>query len=132
MTPLATSYATAVPSTRYTVRKQLSRLSRNASSPGPVVRTSGGSWRIDGTRVSLDSIICAYQCDMSVESIVESFPSLSPRQVQDAIAFYLSKKVEIDQYLEEQEARWKQFQDVSQSRQDPLLQRMRARSAIGG
>ena len=64
----------------------------------------------------------------SPELIVAAFPSLSPEQVRGAIDHYLSKQDEIDQYLEEQEARWKQFQDVSQARQDPLLQRMRARS----
>jgi hypothetical protein len=58
--------------------------------------------------------------------IIAEFPSLSLDQVRGAIAFYLSMQLEIDQYLEEQEVRWKQFQEESQARQDPLIQRMRA------
>jgi uncharacterized protein (DUF433 family) len=117
-----------ITATREAERKQLARLNSAAQSRGGIVRTAEGSWRIEHTRVSLDSIVYAYKDGRPPELIVAEFPSLSLEQVRGAIGFYLSKQSEIEQYLEEQEARWKQFQEASQARQDPLLQRVRARA----
>ena len=60
------------------------------------VNLQDGSYRIGGTRVSLDSIVYAYQRGASPESIQRSFPSLTLEQVHGALAFYLSHKLEVD------------------------------------
>ena len=51
------------------------------------------------TRISLDSIVYAFQRGLSPESIVQSFPLLTLEQVYGAIAFYLANRTEIDAYL---------------------------------
>src|SRR5437588_12207069 len=56
-----------------------------------------------GTRVSLDSIVYAFNEGCSPEAIQEDFPSLKRSQVYGAIAFYLDHKAEIDRYLEQTE-----------------------------
>lgn len=58
----------------------------------------GGYW-IEGSRVSLDSIVYAYLQGKAPEAISHSFPAISLAQVYGAIAFYLSKQREIDAYL---------------------------------
>lgn len=63
-----------------------------------------GSYRITGTRVSLDSIVYSFLNGMSPESIAQAFPTLTLEQVYGAITFYLANKTEIDAYLEEGEA----------------------------
>jgi uncharacterized protein (DUF433 family) len=58
---------------------------------------------IEGTRISLDSIVYAFQSGASPESIMQSFPLLTLEQVYGAIAFYLANRTEIDTYLAAEE-----------------------------
>jgi len=60
-----------------------------------------GYW-IAGTRVSLDSIVFAFQEGLSPEAIVtECFPSVKLEQVYGAITYYLAHRTEIDAYLQQ-------------------------------
>ena len=58
---------------------------------------------VEGTRISLDSIVYAFRKGLSPESIVQSFPLLTLEQVYGAIAFYLANRLEIDAYLAAEE-----------------------------
>src|SRR5438067_1671930 len=57
------------------------------------------SYRITGTRVSLDSIVYDYLSGLSPEAIADNFDTLSLEQVYGAITFYLSHRGEVDQHL---------------------------------
>src|SRR5712691_4548678 len=94
--------------------------------PVYVARASHGGWRVNGSRVSLDSIVHAYWEGRIPEAIAADFPSLSLEQIHGAIAFYLRNRHEIDLYLAEQDKRWKQSQHESASRHAPLLKKVRA------
>ena len=59
----------------------------------------GDSYRITGTRVSLDSVVYDYLGGLSPESIADNFDTLSLEQVYGAITFYLSHRGEVDQHL---------------------------------
>ncbi|MDY6781021.1 MAG: DUF433 domain-containing protein [Cyanobacteriota bacterium] len=59
---------------------------------------------VKGTRISLDSVVCAFQQGLSPESINQSFPLLTLEQIYGAIAFYLANRAEIDAYLAAEEA----------------------------
>jgi uncharacterized protein (DUF433 family) len=75
---------------------------------------------IEETRISLDSIVCAFQQGLSPESILQSFPLLTLEQVYGAIAFYLANRTEIDAYLTaETEAFAIMAQPLQES--DPIL-----------
>lgn len=63
-----------------------------------VEQRDGGYW-IDGSRVSLDSIVYAFQQGCTAEAIAQSFPAISLEQVYGAIAYYLGHRQEIDEYL---------------------------------
>ena len=63
------------------------------------VEYQNDTYRIEGTRISLDSIVYAFRSGLSPESISQSFPLLSVEQVYGAIAFYLANRAEIDTYL---------------------------------
>ena len=59
---------------------------------------------VAGTRISLDSIVYAFNRGESPERILEEFPLLDKgSRVYGAIAFYLDHKPDIDKYLEETE-----------------------------
>jgi uncharacterized protein (DUF433 family) len=88
-------------------------------------KTAEGGWRIADSRVSLDSVICGYYEGKSPESIAEEFPSLSVEQIYGAIAFYLRNRGNIDEYLAQQDEKWKELAAQSELRHGPLLNRLR-------
>jgi len=90
-----------------------------------VMRTALGSWRISGTRVSLDSIVYAYWAGRMPEAMAADFPSLTLEQVHGAIAYYLRHRVEVDRHISALDSRWRHFQEESAARHGPLLQRIR-------
>src|SRR6266568_4990817 len=72
-----------------------------------------GTYRIDGTRVSLDSVVYAYRRGASPESIQRSFPLLTLEQIHGALAFYLSHQQEVDKYLTEGEEEFEKLRQAS-------------------
>jgi len=55
---------------------------------------------IVGTRVSLKSVVLAFQSGLSPETIAaECFPTLTLEEVYGAITYYLGHQAEVDQYL---------------------------------
>ena len=78
------------------------------------------SYRIIGTRVSLDSVVYAFLDGLSPESIGDSFDTLTLEEVYGAIAFYLGHRDVIDAYLKQSEA---QFDDLCRRAREanPLL-----------
>lgn len=87
-----------------------------------VEKRDQGYW-IAGSRVSLDSIVAAFQDGLSPETIAaECFPTLSLEQVYGAIAFYLANQAEIDIYLDQAEAAYKDLRD-SHRKTDPEFTR---------
>lgn len=90
-----------------------------------VTQSPDGGWRVSGTRVSIDSIVHGYWSGRLPEAMAADFPSLTLEQVHGAIAFYLRHRDKLDQYLSEQDSRWRQFQQESASMHAPLLQRIR-------
>lgn len=63
------------------------------------VEEHGDGYRVAGTRVSLDSIVYAFQSRQSPETIVHSFPSLQLEQVYGAITDYLGHRAEVEAFL---------------------------------
>lgn len=63
-----------------------------------VENREGGYW-IAGTRISLDSIVYAFQRGAAPETIKQSFPLLTLEEIYGAITFYLAHQAEIDAYL---------------------------------
>ena len=68
-----------------------------------VEQREGGYW-IKGTRISLDSVVCAFKRGAAPESIKRSFPLLSLEEIYGAITFYLSHEQEVDSYLTQAES----------------------------
>jgi uncharacterized protein (DUF433 family) len=90
-----------------------------------------GAYRIAGTRVSLDSIVYAFQRGASPESIQRSFQSLSLEQIYGAIAFYLAYQEEIDQYLLAEEAEFEKLREASRAAHPKLYEKLeRARKEV--
>lgn len=86
------------------------------------VSVDNDSYRISGSRVSLDSIVYDYLSGLSPESIADNFDTLSLEQVYGAITYYLSHKDEVDRHLMQNRAKFDALR--KQARQShPLLYR---------
>lgn len=68
------------------------------------VTQESGVYRVAGTRVSLDSLVCRFLEGRSPECIQQSFPTLTLEQVYGALTYYLAHRAEIDAYLAQQDA----------------------------
>jgi uncharacterized protein (DUF433 family) len=82
-----------------------------------------GYW-INGTRVSLDSVVFRWLEGLSPESITECFPALTLEQVYGAIAYYLSHRAEIDAYLKASEQGYESFRQRIRNRYPGLSRRL--------
>jgi uncharacterized protein (DUF433 family) len=78
------------------------------------------SYWIEGTRISLDSVVYAFRQGLSPESIAQAFPLLNLEQIYGAIAFYLANRSAIDAYLAAEEAAFDAMPQPLQS-SDPAL-----------
>jgi uncharacterized protein (DUF433 family) len=86
----------------------------------PYIEQRNAGYWIEGTRISLDSVVYCFLNGDSPESIAQNFPLLSLEQVYGSITFYLSNREIVDAYLEQGEA---EFQQLKQSckEKSPLL-----------
>ena len=86
----------------------------------PYIESRNRAYWIAGTRIALDSIVYAFRNGLSPESIVQAFPLLTLEQVYGAITFYLANRIEVDAYLEAEEAVFDALPQPLQS-DDPAL-----------
>lgn len=84
-----------------------------------------GYW-IEGTRISLDSVVYGFLNGESPESIAHNFPLLELEQVYGGIAFYLANRELIDQYLKEGEAEFEKLQQSLREKNPLLYQKLKA------
>ena len=92
-----------------------------------------GWYYIAGIRISLDSVVYAFNRGDSPERILEEFPLLDKlSRIYGAIAFYLDHKDEIDKYLEETEREF-EASGIPMEQADPVLWEkiQRARTKMG-
>ncbi len=71
----------------------------------PLTLTEEGTIRVTGSRVSLDSIIHHYKLGATAEQIAYKFQGLRLADIHAAIAYYLSHREEIEEYLRRQESK---------------------------
>src|SRR5260221_12921270 len=63
------------------------------------IEQRNGGYYVAGTRISLDSVVYAFNAGQSPEAIQEDFPLLKRSQIYGAIAYYLDHQAAIDEYL---------------------------------
>lgn len=84
---------------------------------------------IEGTRISLDSVVYSFLNGESPESIAQNFPLLSLEKVYGAIAFYLANLELVDAYLKKGEAEFQQLQQSCRENSPLLYQKLKAAQA---
>ncbi len=64
-----------------------------------LTKTEGGVLRIGNTRVSIDSVIIAFNQGSAPEQIVYDYDTLTLAEVYAAISYYLQNRETVDAYL---------------------------------
>jgi uncharacterized protein (DUF433 family) len=95
----------------------------------PLSMNEAGVLRITGTRVSLDSVIYAFEEGATPEEIVQQYPTLDLAAVYSVIAYYLQNRAEVEQYLAQREVELEELKKEIESRFNPhgLRQRLLTR-----
>lgn len=99
------------------------------------IEQRNGGYYVAGTRISLDSVVYAFNEGNSPEAIREDFPLLTRAQIYGAIAFYLNRQAEIDEYLARIQGEFEQSAVPLRQANPALwerLERARARLASRG
>jgi uncharacterized protein (DUF433 family) len=86
----------------------------------PLVVTKSGPIQIKGSRVSLDSIVYQFNRGATPEQIAHSFPAVPLPDIYAVVAFYLSNRAAVDEYIEQQEVEGNRVQQRIES--DPRQQ----------
>jgi uncharacterized protein (DUF433 family) len=85
--------------------------------------------RVVGSRVTLDTIVAAFDDGASAEEIMLDFPSLHLADIYAIIAYYLTHESEVEAYLHERERQAEEVRKMVQARFDQrgLRERLLAR-----
>ena len=84
---------------------------------------------LEGTRISLDSVVYSFLNGESPESIAQNFPLLSLEQVYGAIAFYLANRELVDDYLKKNEVEFQRLHQSCREKSPLLYQKLKAAQA---
>ena len=81
-----------------------------------LTETPAGVLRVGKTRVSLDSIIIAFNQGSTPEDIVCSYDSLTLAEVYATISYYLQHREEVDSYLAERQQKNAELRAANEAR----------------
>jgi uncharacterized protein (DUF433 family) len=99
--------------------------------PAPLRVDNDGVLRVDGTRVTLATIVIAFHQGATAETIVQQYPSLTLADVYAVIGYYLHHQSEVDAYLAAQQQEADTVRQQNEARFNPtgIRSRLLARRA---
>lgn len=97
--------------------------------PVPLRTDDAGVLRIGETRISLDSVITAFNTGSTAEEIVQQYDVLALADVYAVIGYYLENQDEIDSYLDARRTQRERLRQELETRYQPqgIRQRLLAR-----
>lgn len=99
----------------------------------PLSTDQAGVLRVNGTRVSLDSVIFAFNEGSTPEEIAQQYTTLNLADIYAVISYYLQNHDEVAEYLQSRKTQRAELKKEVESRFDPqgirdrLLARKRSR-----
>lgn len=70
-----------------------------APEPMPLELDRDGVMRVGGTRVTLDTVVAAFNEGATAEEIAQQYPSLNLADIYVVIGYYLRRREEVESYL---------------------------------
>jgi len=95
----------------------------------PLAKDAHGVYRVGGTRVTLDSVVHAFDRGATAEEIAQKFPTLQLSDVYQVIGYYLRHSSELAEYLEQRHREQREILDRHGNEWSPqgLRERLLAR-----
>lgn len=93
--------------------------------PVPLAADDGGIIRVPGTRVTLETVVHAFERGATAEEIVQQYPSLALADVYDVLGYVLRHQADVATYLDRRAAECAAVRQENERRFDP--QGVRAR-----
>ena len=90
-----------------------------AAEPVPLQADADGIVRVGGTRVTLDTVVAAFKDGATAEEIVTEYPSLRLPDVYSVIGYYLRRKDEVEDYLQQRQRVAEKVKKQNEGRFDP-------------
>ena len=90
-----------------------------ATTTVPLSTDEAGVLRVAGTRVSLDSVIYAFNEGATPEEIAQDFPTLDLAAIYAVVGYYLQNRAEVEQYLEQRKTQREELKAEVESRFNP-------------
>jgi uncharacterized protein (DUF433 family) len=99
------------------------------ATPPPLDPTPDGAIRIAGSRVSLETVVTAFDAGATAEEIVQQYPSLDLADVYAVISFVLGHRSAVDEYVRTRRAAVQSLRDKVEQRSsaDGIRARLLAR-----
>ena len=97
----------------------------------PLLTDQDGVVRVGGTRVTLDTVVYAFEDGASPEEIALRYPSLQLADIYSTVSYYLRNRPAVREYLERREAQAREVRRQNEERFDPtgIRERLLARKA---
>ncbi|MFE1748499.1 DUF433 domain-containing protein [Coleofasciculus sp. H7-2] len=89
------------------------------SEPIPLEVNAEGLVRVGGTRVTLDTVVAAFNSGATAEEIVFQYPSLQLADVYAVISYYLRHRQEVEVYLQQRQKRASEIRKQNEAKFDP-------------
>lgn len=84
----------------------------------PLKADEKGVMRVGNTRVTLDTVVYAFEEGNTAEEIVSHYPTLQLPDVYAVIAYYLNNQPEVRAYIQQQEAETEQIWEQIETKAD--------------
>jgi uncharacterized protein (DUF433 family) len=99
--------------------------------PPPLTTEPEGVIRVSGTRVSLETVVYAFDAGSTAEEIVQQYPSLSLGNVYAVISYVFDNRQAVDEYVARRRQQTDALQAEIEARWPPhgLRARLLARGA---
>ena len=87
--------------------------------PVPLALDNDGVIRVAGTRVTLDTVIAAFNESATAEEIVADYPSLDLADVYAVISYYLINSADVDVHLNKRQQQAREIRQQNEARFNP-------------
>lgn len=87
--------------------------------PVPLAMDKNGTVRVGGTRVTLETLVAAFNQGATAEEIVFQYPTLELADVYSVISYYLRNTPEVEAFLQQQAAEAGEIRRQMEALYDP-------------
>ena len=81
----------------------------------PITTESDGTWRVEGSRVTVEVVLGQFKRGSTPEQIQDDFSTLSLAKIYGVIGYYLSHPQEVEAYLAERKTRASEIREKWES-----------------